>query len=124
MLKMGYIASQLSIINLLPTVESARFFGNRLKRLDMSLLVETILVTTAAILAIRSSAAGFISRSAWFVAPGIFIAAALTPIAIKRGEFAKIGFNIRQIRLSLVVLGWTCVAVFPLTFCSLWLLKS
>ena len=121
---MGYLSSQLSIANSLPTIESAPFFGNKLKRLDMSLLVEIALVTTAAILAIRVSAAGFISRSAWFVAPGIFIAAAIIPIAIKRGEFAKIGFNIRQIRHSLVVLGWTCVAVFPPMFSCCWLLKS
>jgi len=121
---MGYLSSQLSIANSLPTIESAPFFGNKLKRLDMSLLIETALVTIAAILAIRSLAAGFTSRYAWFVAPGIFIAAALTPIAIKRGEFAKIGFNIRQIRHSLVVLGWTCVAVFPAMVSCFWLLKS
>ena len=115
---MGYLSSQLSIANSLPTIESAPFLNKRLKRLDMSLLVEIALVTTAAVSAIK------IFSASWFMAPGIFIAAALTPIAIKRGEFAKIGFNIRQIRHSLVVLGWTCVAVFPPMFSCCWLLKS
>jgi len=66
----------------------------------------------------------FVSRTAWLVAPGILVAAALIPTAIRRVEFARIGFNIRQMRHSLVVLGWTCIVVFPALFCGLWLLKS
>ena len=114
---MGYIASQLSIINLLPTVESIRFFGNRLKRLDMSLLVETILVTTAAVSAIK------IFSASWFMAPCILVSAALIPTVIKKSRLSEIGLSFGQTKHSLVVLGWTCLAVFPATFCGLWLLK-
>jgi len=121
---MGYIASQLSIINLLPTVKSAQFLGNRLKRLDISLLTETILVTIAAILAIMAFDSSSLSGAAWLVAPGILVTAAIIPTTIKRREFAKIGFNVKQIRDSLVVLGWTCMVVFPATFFCCWLLKS
>ncbi len=124
MLKMGYIASQLSIINLLPTVESARFFGNRLKRLDMSLLVETILVTTAAVLAIKIFQTSLASGIGWFVTPGILVTASLIPTIIKKGKFSEIGLSFRQIKSSLVVLAWTCCVVFPAMFCSFALLKS
>ena len=44
---------------------------------NISLLIETTLVTIAAILAIRLLSASFISRTAWLVSPGIFVAAAL-----------------------------------------------
>lgn len=124
MSKMGYPSNQLSIANSLPTIEPAQFLGNRLKQLDISLLIEIILVTIAAILAIRALNSGFLSRAAWFVAPGILAAAAIIPTAIKRRKFAEIGFNIKQIRNSLVMLGWTCMIVFPATFSGCWLLKS
>ena len=124
MSKMGYLSSQVTNAELLPTIKSAQFFGNRLKQLDISLLIEIILVTIAAILAIGVLDSGFLSGDAWFVAPGILVAAAIIPTAIKRRKFAEIGFNIEQIRNSLVVLGWTCMVVFPATFSGCWLLKS
>lgn len=124
MLKMGYLSSQLSITNSLPTIRSARFFGNRLRRLDSSLLIETALVAIAAILAIRIFDGSSISRAAWFVAPGIWVAAALIPTAVKRSKFAKIGFTTKQIGLALLLVFWTCVVVFPAMFCGLWLLRS
>jgi membrane protease YdiL (CAAX protease family) len=124
MLKMGHLSSQVSNAELLPTVEAAQFFGNRLKRLDISLLIEIVLVTIAAILAIVALNSGFLSGAAWFVAPGILVAAAIIPTAIKRRKFADIGFNIKQIRNSLMVLGRTCMVVFPAAFFGCWLLKS
>jgi membrane protease YdiL (CAAX protease family) len=124
MLKMGYLSSQISNADPLPTIESAQFFGNRLKQLDVSLLIEIVLVTVVAILAIGVLDSGFLPEAAWFVAPGILVAAAIIPTAIKRRKFAEIGFNVWQIRNSLVVFGWTCMAVFPATFFGCWLLKS
>ena len=121
---MGYPSNQLSIANSLPTIESAQFLGNRLKQLDISLLIEIVLVTITAILAIGALNSGFLSGAAWFVAPGILVAAAIIPTAIKRRKFAEIGFNVKQIRLVLVVVCWTCVVAFPVMFCGLWLLKS
>ena len=151
MLKMSYPSNQLSIANSLPAVGPTPFCGKRSKQLATSLrvsilhffhrnpkhpllcsvthkirflLIETTLVTFAAILAIKVFDGSYLSRATWFVAPGILVAAAIIPTAIKRRKFAEIGFNLEQIRSSLVVLGWTCVVVFPITVCGLWLLKS
>jgi membrane protease YdiL (CAAX protease family) len=135
MLKMGHLSSQVSNAGLLPTIESAQFFGNRLKqrsvakalerrRLDISLLIEIVLVAITAILAIEALNSSFLSGAAWFVAPGILVAAAIIPTVVKRRKFADIGFNIKQIRNSLMVLGRTCMVVFPATFFGCWLLKS
>jgi len=124
MLKMSFLPSQLSTAESLPTVESALLFGQRLKRLDISLLVETTLVTIAAILAIRLMAVSFISNVAWFLNPVILVAAALIPTAIKRGKFAEMGFSIRQIGPTLLVLCRICIIVFSALFVGLWLLKS
>jgi len=124
MLKMSYPSRQLSIANSLPAIESAPFFSIRLKRLNATLVIETALVTIAAILAIKVLDESSLSRAVWFMAPGILIAAALIPTAIKGNKFPKIGFDAKQIKLTLRVLCWTCVVVFPAMFCGLWLLKS
>jgi membrane protease YdiL (CAAX protease family) len=144
MSKMIYLSSQISNAELLPTTRSAQFFGKSLKHryvipavllqkseaaemhwwLDISLLIELILVTFAAILAIKALDSGFLFFDTWFAAPGILIAAAIIPTIIKRRKFVAIDFNIKQISDSLVVLGWTCMVVFPATFVGCWLLKS
>ena len=121
---MGYQSGQLSIVNSPPTVDSVPFFSKGLKRFNIFLLAETALVTIAAILAIRLLAASSISRVAWFVSPGILIAAALIPTVIRRAEFPKIGLNIRQIGPIVLVVCRTCVVVFSALFAGLWLLKS
>jgi len=124
MLKMGDQSGQLSIVKSSPTAESVPLFTKGLKRFNIFLLTETALVTIAAILAIRLLVASSISSVAWFVSPGILIAAALIPTAIKRAEFPKIGLNIGQIGPTLIVVCWTCVVVFSALFTGLWLLKS
>ena len=124
MLKMGDQSGQLSIANSLPTAESVPLFTKGLKRFNISLFTETALVTIAAILAIRLLATSSISIAAWFVSPGILIAAALIPTAIRRAEFPKIGLNIRQISSTVLVVCWACVVVFSALFAGLWLLKS
>ncbi len=124
MLKMGDQSGQLSIANSPPTAESVPLFTKGLKRFNIFLLTETALVTVAAILSIRLLATSSISKTAWFVSPGILIAAALIPTAIRRAEFPKIGLNIRQIGPTLLVVCRTCVVVFPALFAGLWLLKS
>ena len=85
--------------------------------------METAAVTIAAILAIKVVDESFLSRAIWFMAPGILIAAALFPTAINRRDFAKIGFNNKQISHSLMLLGWACIATFPPIFCGLWLMR-
>ena len=116
---MGYQSGQLCIAKSVPTVEPVG-----LKRFNISLLIETTLVTIAAILAIRFFTASFISRATWLVSPGIFIAAALIPTAIRKAEFPKIGLNIRQIVPTVLVVCRTCVVVFSALFAGLWLLRS
>ena len=122
---MGYQTGQLSIASSLPTVESVPLFTKGLKRFNISLLTETALVTIAAILAIRLLAASFISNAAWFVNPGILVAAALIPTAIRRAESrrAGIGLNVKQIGPTLLIVCRTCVVVFSALFAGLWLLK-
>jgi membrane protease YdiL (CAAX protease family) len=124
MLKMGYASRQLSIANTVPTIGSAPFFGIRLKRLNTRLLMETALVTIAAILAIKVLNESSLSKAIWFMAPGILIAAVIIPTTIRKDEFAKTGFNIKQVRLTVRVVCWTCLMVFPAMFFGLWLLKS
>jgi len=121
---MGNPTVQLNIANLLPTIESAQFFGNRLKQLNISLLVETVLVSFTVILAIRVLTVGFLAGIAWLAVPAVLVSAAIVRTVIKRGNFSEIGLNIRQIRYSFVLLGWTCVVVFPAMFFSLCLLNS
>ncbi|MHC4537499.1 MAG: lysostaphin resistance A-like protein [Planctomycetota bacterium] len=115
---MGYKSGQLCIAKSVPTVEPVG-----LKRFNISLLIETMLVTIAAILAIRLSTASFISRAAWLVSPGILVAAALIPTAIRRDGFPRIGLNVRQIIPTVIVVCRTCVVVFSALFAGLCLLK-
>ncbi len=117
-------SGQFSIVNSSPTAESVPLFTKGLKQLNISLLTETALLTIVAILAIRLLATSSISRVAWFVSPGILIAAALIPTAIRRAEFPKIGLNIGQIGPTLLVVCRTCIVVFSALFVGLWLLKS
>jgi len=124
MLKMGDQSGQLSIVDSPPTAESVSLFTKGFKRFNIFLLTETALVTIAAILAVRLLATSSISRAAWFVGPGIFVAAALTPTVIRRVEFPKIGLNISQIGPTLIVVCRTCVVVFSALFVGLWLLES
>jgi membrane protease YdiL (CAAX protease family) len=123
MLTVIYPSRQLSIANSLPAIGSVPLFGIRSKRLNTRLLMETTMVTIAAILAIKVFGASSIFKPTWFAAPGILIAAALIPTAIKRRDFARIGLNNKKISHSLVLLGWACIATFPATFCGLWLMR-
>jgi membrane protease YdiL (CAAX protease family) len=124
MLKTSCSSGQLNIANSLPAVRPAQFFNNRLKTFDTSLLAETILVTTVAVLTIKVFGVSLASEAGWFIAPAILIAAALIPTGIKKSKLSEIGLTIGQIKHSLVVLGWTCFVVFPAVFYGLWLLKS
>jgi membrane protease YdiL (CAAX protease family) len=85
--------------------------------------METATVTIVAILAIKVFGISSIFKSTWFLSPGILIVAALVPTAIQRRDFARISFNSKHIRHSLVLLGWACIASFPATLCGLWLMR-
>jgi membrane protease YdiL (CAAX protease family) len=120
---MIYPSRQLSVANPLPTTGSAPLFDILSKRVNISVLLETAAVTIAAILAIKVFGTSSIFKPTWFTAPGILIAAAIVPTAIKRRDFAAIGLNNKKIGHSLALLGWACIATFPAMFCGLWLMR-
>ncbi|MHC4104836.1 MAG: hypothetical protein ACYSR9_07850, partial [Planctomycetota bacterium] len=120
---MSYPSRQLSIVNTVPTIGSAPLFGIRSKQLNTFLLIETATVTIVAILAIKVFGTSSIFKPTWFLTPAILIAAAFVPTAITKREFARIGFDKRQIRRSFVLLGWACITTFPLVVCGLWLMR-
>lgn len=98
---------------------------NRPPGLDRYLLLETALALVGAVLGIKAVGAVGASEVGWLLSPGILIAAAFVPLAVRRRKFVDFfGLNRGTIVASLVVLGWTCVAVFPLVFGGLWVLKS
>jgi len=121
---MDYQCIHKGIANLLPPFEPALYMEDRPGRFDISLLVETTLAAIAAVAAIKVIGASSAFGAGWLITPGILIFAALIPTALQKRKFPGFGFNIRQMKDSLVMLGWTCVVIFPLTFCGLWVLKS
>jgi membrane protease YdiL (CAAX protease family) len=120
---MNFLSGQLNIANPLPTIRSAPLFVNRPRGLNTSLFIETAAVTVVTILAIRVFLAGSIFQPIWLVAPGILIAAALVPTVITRRDFPKIGIDNKQIRHSLVLVGWACIVTFPAMVCGLWFMR-
>jgi membrane protease YdiL (CAAX protease family) len=127
---MGYSSGYLAIAGSLPTPATscearagARFFSKGLKRFDVSLLIETTVVTIAAILAIRVLATSPVSTANWFITPGILIVTALVPAAVRGNRFPAIGFSNKQIRLAVFVLCRVCVVIFPAMLIGLWLLR-
>ncbi len=117
-------SSQLNITNSLPAIGSVQFFANRLKQLDVSLLIETTFITIVAISAVKLFEGGSFSRVAWLAAPAILIAAALIPPMVRKQKLPDIGLNVSQMKSSLTILGRICAATFPTLFAGLWLLKS
>ncbi len=124
MIKIDYQPVKQGIKKSMPPVESAPFVDDRSRRFDTSLLIETTSVMIVAVLAIKVFGINSALRASWLTIPGILLIVALIPTVIKRREFPRFGLNIRHIRESLIVLGWTCVALLPLTFFGLWLLVS
>ena len=104
-----------------PSVEPVRFSAGT-KRLDISLLIETILVTIAAILAIRLLEQSSLAN--WSLAPAILIACSLIATIARKNKVSELGLNLNQVGLSLRLLCWTCLTVFPITFLLLWLMRS
>ena len=121
---MDYQSIHNDLTNSLPHFGSALYVEDRLGRFDLSLLVETILVGIVAVFAIKIIGGSSVLGAGWLIIPGILIFAALIPTAVNKRAFPTFGFNIRQMKDSLVVLGWSCVVLFPLMFCGLWVLKS
>ena len=118
------LSVQHNIVSLDKSVEGSLLLEDGRKKSNSSLCVEIILVMIVSIGAIKVIGASTTLVPAWLMTPGILIVAALLPAAIRREGFQPLGFNVKYLRDSLAVLGWTCLALFPLTFCGLWILKS
>ena len=86
-------------------------------------LTETAVIMLAAVLAIRFLSTGSVLGASWLVFPGILAAAALIPTAIKKRDVVQMGLGGREIKESLAVLARSCVVVFPVMFCGLWLFR-
>ncbi len=91
---------------------------------DRYLLIETALAPIAAVVGIKAVGAGPASEVGWLLSPLILVVAAVVPLALRRRRFVDFGLDAGRIAASLVVLGWTCVALFPPVFGGLWVMKS
>jgi len=99
--------------------ESVRAAPNRAA---YHLLLETVAVTIAVILAIRLLAETSLQESLWFLSPAVLVAAALMPPIVRKDPFPEIGLSRKKAKEILLVLGCTCVVVFGVAFFGLWLL--
>ena len=93
-------------------------------RFDRYLLAETALAIVAAVLGIRAVSVGPASEVEWLLSPLVLIAAAFVPLAVRRRKLVDFGLSSGRIMASLVLLGWTCAALFPLVLGGLWVLRS
>ncbi|MHC4474216.1 MAG: CPBP family glutamic-type intramembrane protease [Planctomycetota bacterium] len=108
----------------MPKLKSWPGSALRFRRLDVSLLAETILVPIAAICSVRILVSGYVGGAHWFVTPAILISAALIPTVLRGNKFVHTGFGIEQIGATLSVVGRTCFLVFPAMLCGMWALKG
>lgn len=120
---MSYKSSQLNAPEPLLMVRTSLFFI-RLKRIDVYLLIETVLVTILSVLAIRFLATSSASKAGWFLGPGILVFAVFVSTAVRKAKFPEIGLRTKQIGPTVLIVCQTCLAVFPVLFICLWLLKS
>jgi len=121
---MGRLSIQLGIANSAALVETAPLLDDGPRRSNISLLIESVLAVVVGVVAIKVFGASSALGPAWLITPAILVIAALLPTAIRRRKFPPLGLNIKNMKDSPAVLGWTCLAVFPVTFCGLWLLGS
>jgi len=87
------------------------------------LLIEMVCVTVVTIGLIKLLHNSLNSRGAWFLAPFLFIVAAVVPTRLRKRSFAEIGLRIGRLGLILRVLCAACVIAFPLLFAGVFLLK-
>jgi len=121
---MSLPARQSSIVDSLSITRPTVLSFDGPKRANLVLLIETILVTTIAILAVKIINSNSIAKAAWFVVPAILVAAALLPAAIRNEKFAIIGFERRRMLSSLRAVFLSCILLFPAALLVLWLLKQ
>lgn len=87
------------------------------------LLMEMVCVTVVTIWLIKLLHNSLNSRGAWFLAPFLLIVAAVVPTRLRKRSLGEIGLRVERLRLTLRVLCGTCLVVFPVLFCGVFLLK-
>lgn len=97
--------------------------GDNLIVAKVLLLIEMVCVTIVTIWLIKLLRNSLNSRGAWFLAPFLFIVAAVVPTRLRKRSFAEIGLCIGRLGLIFRVLCATCVIVFPILFVGILLLK-
>jgi len=122
--KMNVLPAQRAGDGAVPLLESAQVAERKPRRSNRFLLLETVIVTIVTIVAIRIIVTSSIAGLAWFLVPGVLIAAGLVPTIARKGRFTHMGLTSRHIGPSLSVLCGTCAVVFPAMFLCLWMLKS
>jgi membrane protease YdiL (CAAX protease family) len=88
----------------------------------MGLVIETIIVTTGVLVAIRFLHANCVASVQWIAIPGVLVTAALVPAWIRKREFPRIGFDLDHSSLIAGTVGCVCLCVFPAMFLGLWVL--
>lgn len=89
----------------------------------VSLLSEMVVVTVAAVWLIRFLRSSLNNRGAWLAVPFVLLSAAVVPTLLRKRSLSEIGLRLERVGLTLRVLCGTCLAVFPVLFCGVLLLK-
>jgi len=121
---MGHLYFQHYASSLVRPAETSPLLDDGPREFDISLLMETTLATISAVLAIKILGVSSASGPPWIIVPGVLLAAALVPTEVGRRKCPSLGFSVRHMKGSCVVLGWACVVLLPLAFCGLRLLES
>ncbi|OHB77667.1 MAG: hypothetical protein A2Z25_20340 [Planctomycetes bacterium RBG_16_55_9] len=124
MVSMDYQFIRHVIADWMPHPEATLLSDDGISRFNLSLLIETVLVTIAAIGAVKIFSASSVLGPDWQITPVILIVAALFPMWLNKRNFPPLGLNVRRLKDTSFLLGGTWVAVLPLMFCGLWLLRS
>lgn len=89
----------------------------------VSLLLEMVFVTVATVWLIRFLRSSLNNRGAWLAVPFVLLSAAAVPTLLRKRSLGVIGLRVERLGLILRVLCETCLVVFPVLFCGVFLLK-
>jgi len=85
---------------------------------------EVTAVTLITVLLIKASLVSFNFAPHWFFVPATLLAAAIIPTALRSGRLDSLGLSFKNVWFSLKLLGLTCIVIFPVTFCLMWLIRT
>ena len=106
-MKTDRLPNELNAIGLPKFLRLISFLNNSIRQLIITLrkaaaplLVETFVLTTCVILAIRLYSRSPFSAAGWFVVPAVLALAAIAPSVIKRTGFVSFGLKFKQLNLQ------------------------